>query len=31
MQVDENDRQLLGFTELTGLELSDTLGKQHGT
>jgi hypothetical protein len=30
MQLDENDRQLLGFMELNGPDLCDAIGKQYG-
>jgi hypothetical protein len=30
MGIDENDRQLLGFMELNGPDLYDTIGKLYG-
>jgi hypothetical protein len=30
MPVNENDRQLLGFQELDGLELSSGVGREYG-
>jgi hypothetical protein len=30
MPIDENDHQLLGFVELNGQELYNSIGKRHG-
>jgi hypothetical protein len=30
MKLDESDYQLLGFMELNGPEMYDTVGRQHG-
>jgi hypothetical protein len=30
MQVDENDRESIGFLDLNGPDLSDTIGKRYG-
>jgi hypothetical protein len=30
MQVDENDRELIGFLDLNGPDLSNTIGKRFG-